>query len=79
MYEVKAKLPPIDGLGDQVLDELVALYEMHNQDCACGLVQGNVLGYVEQDMLSAVTTLLLQHAPSVEVTLATEDEELAFA
>lgn len=79
MYKVKAKLPSIDGLGDQVLDELVELFEAHDQDCTCGIVQGQVLGYVEHDMLSAVTTRLLKHAPSVEVKLATEDETFEFA
>ncbi len=48
MYEIKAKLPRLDGLGDQVRYELVALFEAHDQDCTCGIVKGNVLGYVDE-------------------------------
>ncbi len=77
MYEVKATLPAGKGVGDQILDELVALFEAHGQDCTCGLIPGAVVGYVEEDMLSPVTTLLLKYVPKVEVRVVVEDEELA--
>lgn len=79
MYEVRAGIPAETALGDQILDELVTLFEVQGQDCTCGIVQGNILGYVDEDMLATVTALLLKHVPSVEVKLATEDEELEFA
>jgi hypothetical protein len=77
MYEIRATLPTEKGLDDLVLDELVALFESHQQDCTCAVVRGAVLGYVEEDMLSPVTALLLKHAPKVEVQAVTEDEAMA--
>ena len=65
MYEVKAPLLPIEGLGDQILDELVALYEAHQQDCTIGIAQGVTLGYVEADMLAKVTQAILRPLPKV--------------
>ncbi|MBI4672237.1 MAG: hypothetical protein HY741_11310 [Chloroflexi bacterium] len=79
MYEVKAKIPSGTEVRDEILDELVGLFEAHGQDCTCGIVQEHVLGYVDEDMLSAVTALLLKFVSAVEVTLAAEDEELQFA
>ena len=74
MYEIKAMLPPVEGLGDRVIDELVALFEAHYQDCACGIVRGAMIGYVEEDMLTSVTALLLRYVAKVEVQAVAEEE-----
>ena len=70
MYELKAILPSIQGLGDRILDELVALYEAHAHDCTVGITNGAILGYVEEDMLAGVTKTILRHLPKVEVNLS---------
>ena len=80
MNEVKASLSSAEDLGDRILDELVALYEAHKQDCTVGIANGAILGYVEPDMLADVTRTILRHLPKVEVQVATkENEELALA
>ena len=67
-------------MGDRILDELVALYEAHAQDCTVGIADGAILGYVEADMLADVTRTILRHLPKVEVQVAAaENEELALA
>jgi hypothetical protein len=67
MHEIKVTLPSTEDIGDHSIDELVALFEAHGQDCACGIVNGAVIGYVEEDMLVKVTALLLRYVPKVEV------------
>ena len=74
MYEVKASLFASEGLGERILDELVALYEAHGQDCTIGIANGAILGYVEEDMLAEVTKTILRHLPKVEVQVAPEEE-----
>ncbi len=74
MYEITAPLPAIEGVGDQILDELIELYEAQGQDCTCGIARGSIIGYVEDDMLAMVTALLLKHVTKVEVQTAPEDE-----
>jgi hypothetical protein len=76
MYEVKAQIDPTDS--DQILDELVELFELHGQDCTCGIIHDSVVGYVEEEMLSPVTTTLLRYAVQVNVQMV-EDETLVFA
>jgi len=76
MYEVKAQIDPMDS--EQILDELVELFEARSKDCTCGIVSDIVVGYVEEDMLSAVTTLLLRYAAQVNVQMV-EDEALVLA
>lgn len=78
MYEVSANIPSTVS-GDRILDELVALFEEHGQDCTCAIVKNSILGYVEEDMLSLVTASLLRHVSSVKVKLAMEGAELEFA
>jgi hypothetical protein len=76
MYEIKATLPSTESVGDHIIDELVALFEAHGQDCTCGIANGAVIGYVEEDMLAKVTTLLLRYMPKVEVQVVAEEDEL---
>lgn len=75
MYEVKAQIDPIDA--DRILDELVVLFETHHKDCTCGLVDDLVIGYVEEDMLSRVTTTILRHTPQVSVQIVEDEEVIA--
>ena len=76
MYEVKAQIALPDA--DRILDELVELFEAHRKDCTCGIVSDVVVGYVEEDMLSSVTTTLLRYTVQVNVQMV-EDEELVLA
>jgi hypothetical protein len=77
MYELKAMIDPADSA--RLLDELVLLFEAHDQDCTCGVVGNSVIGYAEEEMLSQITAVILRYAPQVNVQLAVEDEELALA
>lgn len=76
MYEVKAQIEVADT--DQILDDLVELFESHEKDCTCGIIDDVVVGYVEAEMLSSVTATLLRYTNQVNVQKV-EDEELVFA
>lgn len=75
MYEVKAQIDSTEA--DRILDELVELFETYRKDCTCGLVGDLVIGYVEEGMLSPVTTTLLRHTAQVSVQIVEEEELLA--
>jgi hypothetical protein len=70
MYEVKAQIDPVDG--DQILDELIELFEAQGKDCTCGVIADIAVGYVEADMLSAVSTTLLRYAAQVNVQMVVD-------
>lgn len=76
MYEVKAQIDPADG--EQILDELIEMFEAQGKDCTCGVIGDLAVGYVEADMLSAVSTTLLRYAGQVNVQRV-EDEMLVLA
>jgi hypothetical protein len=75
MYKVKATLKQ----KDRTLDDLIALFEQYSKDAICGLVQDELLAYVEEDMLSSVTNVILNYADEVTVQMVVEDEELVAA
>ncbi|MFN8493668.1 MAG: hypothetical protein U0350_39065 [Caldilineaceae bacterium] len=81
MYDLKARINAEDG--DQLLDDLVALFEAHHQDCTCGVVGDADIGsvaisYVEEELLSKVTAIMLCYAKRVHVQRV-EDEALVAA
>jgi hypothetical protein len=77
MYEVKASLKQPEAVREQMLDDLIALFEAHGKDATCGLVQDEVLVFVEEDLLSPITNLILHYADEVKIQIVVEDEELA--
>lgn len=74
---LKANINPTDA--DTVLDGLILLFEAQGKDCTCGIVGDLVIGYVEEEMLSIVTPIILRYAPRVNVQMAVEDEALVIA
>jgi hypothetical protein len=77
MYELKATINPADA--DLLLDALILSFEAQGKDCTCGIVGDLVIGYVEEEMLSTITAIILRYAPQVHVQIAVEDEALAVA
>jgi hypothetical protein len=75
MYEIRTKLPNGHDVSNQVIYELVELFEPNGQDCTCGVADGAVIGFVDEDMLGKVTSLLLRYVAKVEVQTGHEDKD----